>query len=69
MQINSAEEINKINNDFSLIRTLSKVITELNCGCFPDLNEKEFSDLIFIQQAQIESLHNNLSKLIDKLGI
>ena len=69
MQTSTAEEINKINNDFSLIRTLSKVITELNGGCFPDLNEKEFSDLIFIQQAQIESLHNNLSKLIDKLGI
>ena len=69
MQTSAAEEINKINNDFSLIRTLSKVITELNGGCFPDLNEKEFSDLIFIQQAQIENLYNNLSKLIDKLGI
>ena len=69
MQTSTAEEINKINNDFSLIRTLSKVITELNGGCFPDLNEKEFGYLIFIQQAQIENLHNNMSKLIDRLGI
>ena len=69
MQTDIAREINRIKNNFSLIRTMSKVIINLNDGCDPDLSRKEFNDLIFIQQAQIESLHKDLSRLIGRLGI
>lgn len=69
MQTDTAREINRINNNFSLIRTMSKVIINLNDGCDPDLSRKEFNDLIFIQQTQIESLHKDLSRLIGRLGI
>ena len=69
MQTDPAREINRINNNFSLIRTMSKVIINLNDGCDPDLSGKEFNDHIFIQQAQIESLHKDLSRLIGRLGI
>ena len=48
---------------------MSKVIINLNDGCDPDLSGKEFNDHIFIQQAQIESLHKDLSRLIGRLGI
>lgn len=69
MQTDTAREINRINNNFSLIRTMSKVIINLNDVCDPDLSGKEFNDHIFIQQAQIESLHKDLSRLIGRLGI
>lgn len=69
MQTDTAREINRINNNFSLIRTMSKVIINLNDGCDPDLSRKEFNDLIFIQQTQIESLHKDLSRLIGRLEI
>lgn len=63
------EEINIINNNFSLIKTLSKVITSLSGDCYPELNKKEFIELIYIQQMQIEKQHKDLQELIKKLNI